>query len=119
MPCGRRSTPTAAGRACSSIAFHCRISRVAATEFFFALEFSSQGAPASLVEDLASQVFRYVGCEVDQVSGLTEALQQAVANGSSAGRRRCDVQFKASNGSLEILVSSNGGRIWQTSLTIP
>ena len=92
---------------------------MAATEFFFALEFSSQGAPASLVEDLATHVFRYVGCERDQVSGLTEALQQAVANGSSSGHRRCDVQFRASKGELEILVSSNGGRVWQTSLAIP
>jgi hypothetical protein len=92
---------------------------VAATEFFFALEFSSQGAPASLVEDLAEQVFKYVGCSRDAVTGLTEALEQAVAAGAAGGHRRCDVQFRVANNALDILVSSNGGRIWQKSLTIP
>ena len=90
-----------------------------ATEFFFALEFSSQGAPASLVEDLAAHVFRYVGCPREAMSGLTEALEQAVANsGSAGGHRRCDVQFRVANSSLDILVSSNGGRVWQKSFEI-
>ncbi len=92
---------------------------MAATEFFFALEFSSQGAPASLVEDLAAHVFKYVGCSKDSVNGLSEALEQAVSKGASVGQRRCDVQFRAANNSLDILVSANGGRIWQKSLAIP
>jgi hypothetical protein len=92
---------------------------VPATEFFFALEFSSQGAPASLVEDLAAQVFRYVGCPREAMDGLSEALEQAVAqSGAAGGHRRCDVQFRAANNSLDILVSSNGGRVWQKSLEI-
>jgi hypothetical protein len=92
---------------------------VPATEFFFALEFSSQGAPAALVEDLAAHVFKYVGCPRESVSGLSEALEQAVEQGSSVGPRRCDVQFRVANNSLDILVSANGGRIWQKSLAIP
>jgi hypothetical protein len=92
---------------------------VAPPEFFFALEFSSQGAPASLVEDLATHVFKYVGCPDLEADGLTDALEKAVDNGGAHGHRRCDVQFRVSNGALEVLVSSNGGRIWQKSLTIP
>ncbi len=92
---------------------------MASTEFFFALEFSSQGAPASLVEDLATHVFKYVGCPNEEVNGLTNALEQAVEKGEAHGHRRCDVQFRAANGALEVLVTSNGGRVWQKSLTIP
>lgn len=91
---------------------------MASDEFLFALEFSSQGVPAWLVEDLAGQVFRYVHCAEPDVSGLTVALEQAVARGAT-GQARCDVQFRAQHGTLEVLVSSNGGRVWQTSLTIP
>jgi hypothetical protein len=92
---------------------------VAPPEFFFALEFSSQGAPASLVEDLATHVFKYVGCPNEEATGLTDALERAVDTGGAHGHRRCDVQFRVANGSLEVLVSSNGGRVWQKSLSIP
>jgi hypothetical protein len=88
-------------------------------DFFFALEFSSQGAPVSLVEDLAANVFRHVGCAPEHAEELTEALETAAENGSIGGDRRCDVQFRARNGTLEVLVSSNGGRVWQTEILIP
>ncbi len=84
-------------------------------EFFFALEFSSQGAPAPLVEDLAAQVFRFVGCPQTSVPALTKALEQATAVTTGA-QRRCDVQFRAHNGTLDVLVSSNGGRVWQDTI---
>jgi hypothetical protein len=90
---------------------------VSRVEFFFALEFFSQGAPASLLGDLASQVLDHVGCVPGEVLGLTEALQQAV-EADVLGTSRCDVQFRAQHGMLDILVSSNGGRIWQTSRPI-
>jgi hypothetical protein len=92
---------------------------VGAHDFFFALEFSSQGAPASLVEDLASNVFKHCGCSAMHVEGLSDALERAVERDGSDGQRRCDVQFVARNGTLEILVSSNGGRVWQTEIILP
>jgi hypothetical protein len=91
---------------------------VPAHEFLFALEFSSQGVASSLLGDLAAQVLTHVGCPAD-VPELTDALEQAVAKGAFGGERRCDVQFRAANGTLEILVSSNGGRVWQTTRSIP
>jgi hypothetical protein len=63
-------------------------------------------------------VLAHVGCASDEVQGLTGALETAAAN-DAYGQRRCDVQFRAQNGTLEILVSSNGGRIFQTSRPIP
>ena len=88
-----------------------------AHQFYFSLELSSQGAEASLVEELAAQVLEHVGCSREDIPELAGALEQAVAR-NAFGERRCDVQFRAQNGRLEILVSSNGGRIFQTSRTI-
>ena len=76
-------------------------------------------APPGLVEDLASQVLRHVGYTGAPVADLTQALEQATASGTGGGQRRCDVQFRAHNDKLEILVSSNGGRIWQETIAIP
>jgi hypothetical protein len=88
-----------------------------AHQFYFSLELSSQGVAASLVEELAAHVLEHVGCSRDEIPELAGALEQAVAR-NAFGERRCDVQFRAHNGKLEILVSSNGGRILQTSRPI-
>src|SRR4029078_12038701 len=118
MRCASRSPPTAAGLACSSITFHCKNpAAMGSHDFFFALEFSSQGAPASLVEDLAANVFRHVGAAPEHAEGLTQALQDATARGAIGGDRRCDIQFRARNGMLEVLVPSNAGRVWHTALS--
>jgi hypothetical protein len=91
---------------------------VAAKSFFFALEFSSQGVPAQLLSDLAEHVLEHVGAPKTAAPGLTESLQKAVAEEAAAGHRRCDVQFKAQPHRLEIVVSSNGGRVWQTAISL-
>ena len=88
-----------------------------ANQFYFSLELSSQGAAASLVEELAVQVLAHVGCSREDIPELAGALEKAVAK-TAYGERRCDVQFRAQSGRLEILVSSNGGRILQTSRPI-
>ncbi|MGC4084055.1 MAG: hypothetical protein QM736_18585 [Vicinamibacterales bacterium] len=85
----------------------------------FALEFSSQGAPTSLIEALAGHVLQHVGCTTAPVSELTAAIEKAAAAGGFGGGARCDVQFRAQRDTLDILVSANGGRVWQTRCTIP
>ena len=92
---------------------------MAAQPFFFTLEFSSQGVSADLLGDLTAQVLEHVGSSKAAVPELIASLQQAVAKGSAGADRRCDVQFQAQRGTLEIVVSSNGGRLWQTSLPLP
>ena len=92
---------------------------MAAHEFFFALEFSSEGVPAALLGDLAFHVLGSVGCGDDSLRELPVALQAVVANEGTRGGCRCAVQFRAHGGTLEIVVSSNGGRIWQASRSIP
>ena len=90
---------------------------MSAHQFYFSLELSSQGVEASLVEELAAHVLEHVGCSREEIPELAGALEQAVAR-NAFGERRCDLQFRAHNGKLEILVSSNGGRIFQTSRPI-
>jgi len=92
---------------------------VATRDFFFSLEFSSQGAPAALLEELVAQLLAHVGSEDRTIPELTEALQKAVDTSAAAGQRRCDIQIRAHGGTLEIVVAANGGRIWQTSRAIP
>src|SRR6185436_1669068 len=91
---------------------------VSSPEFFFALEFSSQGVSAELLGDLASHVLTHVGFSRDALPELPDALQKAVATTRAGADRRCDVQFRAQGGKLDVVVSANGGRIWQTSKVI-
>lgn len=88
------------------------------SEFFFLLEFASQGAPAPLIEELAGQVFRHVGCPETSMPALIAALEKATAH-ATGGQRRCEVQFRVHNRRLDVMVTSNGGRVWQDTLAIP
>ncbi len=95
---------------------------MAAQEFFFSLEFSSQAAPAALLDELAARVLAYVGCPgdgIEALEGFSDALQRAVRKGSVGGATRCDVQFRIHGAKLDVVISANGGRVWQTSCAIP
>ena len=85
----------------------------------FALEFSGQGVPVPMLEALAGQVFQQVGCTPPSADDLRAALVKATSGSTFGGVTRCDLQFRARNHALEVLVSANGGRIWQTSCAIP
>lgn len=86
-------------------------------DFYFALECSSHGTPSALLEDLAEHVFKHVGCSTEHVEALSGALERAFAP-REGGHGRCDIQFRAREGELEVLVSSDGGRVWQTSILL-
>ena len=52
-----------------------------------------------------------------KTGSLTEL--SAWLGATAGGAPRCDVQFRAHDGKLDVLVSSNGGRVWQTTILIP
>lgn len=85
----------------------------------FTLEFSSQGTPVPLIAALAGRVFRHVGCTEPPTAELLAALDKAAGSGTFGGARRCDVQMRAHGQTLDILVSANGGRIWQATCPLP
>lgn len=91
---------------------------MASAHFFFALECSSPGASSSLLAAVAAQVLGQVGCPDDAVPELVEALEQAAASGR-VDDGRCGVEFRAENGTIEILLVSSGRLLWQTSRAIP
>jgi len=91
---------------------------LASAHFFFAFECSSPDASPPLLAALAAQVLGQVGCPDDAVPALIEALQQAAASGR-VDDERCGVEFRAENGTLEILLLSAGRLLWQTSRVIP
>jgi hypothetical protein len=91
--------------------------RVTEPDFFFALEFTSLGASATIVEELTSNVLGHVGCSRDDVPELAGALEHALA-ADAGGARRCDLQFSVQGRTLKILVSSRGGQVWQISHSI-
>jgi hypothetical protein len=81
----------------------------------FALELSSQSVPVSLIRELADRVFRHAGCVSAPMDELAAALQQATGETAFGGERRCDLQIRAGQATVDILVSANGGRVWQGS----
>jgi hypothetical protein len=83
--------------------------------FYFALEFPVESARTSLLADVAEHVFKHVGCSSEHVGGLSRAVDRA--SGGEA-RERCDVRFHAREGELEVLVSADGDRVWQTSILL-
>ena len=86
-------------------------------DFFFALEFTGQGASTTFVEELTSNVLGHVGCSPDDVPELAGAIEHALA-ADTRGARRCDLQFSVRGRTLKILVSSPGGEVWQISRSI-
>ena len=96
----RRSRPTATGRACSSIGFHCKIAASCrSARLLFSLEFSSQGVPAPLVEDLAGAACSGTSAarrdHARRADGGAREGRRPTAR--SAAQRRCDVQLRAHN----------------------
>lgn len=85
--------------------------------FFFKLEFASEGVSDALLEELASQLLRHLGRSPRQAPDLDAALTQAAATAKAAGR--CDLEFRLEDGALEITVSSDRGRLLQSSHPIP
>jgi hypothetical protein len=84
--------------------------------FYFKLEFTSERVSEGLLEEVASQVLRHLGCSPQEVPEIDAALSQATA--AVVAAPRCDLRFRLEDGALEIVVSSNGGRLFQTSHVI-
>jgi hypothetical protein len=84
--------------------------------FYFKLEFTSERVSEGLLEGIASQMLQHLGCSPQEVPDLDAALSQATA--TAAATRRCDLRFRLENGALEIVVSSNDGRLFHASHSI-
>jgi hypothetical protein len=88
-------------------------------EFVFSLELSDEPHFDSMLADLTAAVLVYVGYQGPVIDELRDVLRQALATGSSNGQQRCDVQFRAHHGELQIAVAFAGGGEWRTTRALP
>ena len=88
-------------------------------EFVFALELSDEPPFDSMLSELAAAVLVYVGYQASAIDELRGVLRQALAARPSNGQRRCEVQFRAEGGELQIAVVFAGGAEWRTTRALP
>jgi hypothetical protein len=88
-------------------------------DFLFALELSDEKAFDGMMTELAQAVLGHVGLAKAAIDELARELHGALADGTAAGRRRCDVRFLAHAGELQIFVVYDGGANWQTTRRLP
>lgn len=88
-------------------------------EFLFALELSDEKTFDAMLTELAQAVLVHVGLAKNAIDELARALHGALADGTAAGRNRCDVRFLAHAGELRIFVAYDGGAEWQTIRRLP
>ena len=84
------------------------------SEFLFAMSFAGLEPSDHVLGDVATAVFRHVGCEDTEVADLVERLHAVLAS-IRVGGVEVDVQFRAHAGSIEIIVSAPDRELLRTS----
>src|SRR5262249_44017761 len=118
--CAPRSTPTAAARACCSIAFHCKIAAaVPDHDFLFALEMSGDPDSGRMLGDLGAAGLGHVGYSAPAIAELTSAMSGSLTRGGARAGRRGDDGFLARAGEWQIVVACAGAAEWGTTRPLP
>ena len=86
-------------------------------DFLFALDLSDEPHFDRMLSELASVVLRYAGYDPTAVDALTTEVRTALAGGAAAGR--CEVRFRAGDGTLRIRVKFDGRPAWETARVLP
>jgi hypothetical protein len=86
---------------------------VPTSEFLFALQVSGAEPFGEVVDQVATNVCRHLGCSSAVVSDLVQQLGVAFARGCATGM--VDVRFYATSGSLEVVVSACNEELWRAS----
>jgi hypothetical protein len=88
-------------------------------EFLFALELSDEAHFETMVVELAGAVLAHVGYQSVAIDELRTGLRDALASCATRGDRRCDVQFRAHAGGLDLVVTGASGAEWRTTRALP
>ena len=84
------------------------------SEFLFALRFANPWPSDHVLGDVATAVFRHVGCEETEAADLVERLRAVLAS-IREGSVEVDVQFRAHAGSIEVIVLAPDRELLRTS----
>ena len=87
-------------------------------EFLFALRLSGHEPFDVVLADVASTVFRHVGCGAGVVTRLVNELNAVVAPKLN-GAADVHVQFRGQSGSCEVIVRAGAREIWRTTYRDP
>ncbi|MGE0451402.1 MAG: hypothetical protein AB7Q29_17655 [Vicinamibacterales bacterium] len=85
----------------------------------FTLEFQGAGVHVPLLERMADALLNQLGCPASAAAEVSAALERGRASGVFAGTVRCDVRLRSNDRTLDILVSTDGEQVWQTSCALP
>jgi hypothetical protein len=88
-------------------------------EFFFAVDVADEPEFGHMLGELVAVVLNHAGYTEGTIEELTDVLRGVLADGASTGGRRCDVQFRARDGELEIVVARAGAAEWRTTRPLP
>ena len=87
-------------------------------EFLFAVRLSGREPFDNVLCDVATNVFRHVGCTAAVVAELVDELQ-AVVTSNLDGEPDVRVQFRGHSGSCEVIVSVANHEVWRTTHRLP
>ena len=89
------------------------------SEFLFAVRLTGREPFDKVLGDVATNVFRHVGCTASVVTELVEQLNAAITSNLDGGEPDVRVQFRGSPGSCEVIVLVANREVWRTTHLLP
>jgi hypothetical protein len=91
---------------------------VSVPEFLFAVRLSGAEPFDNVLSDVATNVFRHVGCTTTAATELVERLNAVVA-ANLDGEPDVRVQFRGISGTCEVVVFVANQEVWRTTYRLP
>lgn len=88
------------------------------SEFLFAVRLTGREPFDKVLGDVATNVFRHVGCTPSAVTQLVDQLN-AVVTANLDGEPDVRVQFHGNPGSCEVIVLVANREVWRTTHLLP
>ena len=87
---------------------------MSAHAFFFTMRLADDAGSDDMLNDLTASVLRHVGYAPAAIGALTDEVRAGIATGKAAGTEY-DLQFRAHDGEIEIIVSRDDRAVFRTS----
>ena len=87
-------------------------------DFIFTLRLADDAGSDEMVKDLTTSVLRHVGYALSALGELIDLVRAGIAKERAAGAEY-DLQFRAHEGQIEIVVSRDDQTVFHTSRRLP